>query len=608
MRPDDTAAREAEAWRGFVQQLADHLAGRWPAMLERLAARYPAFVDLAVHQALDAGLSRAPSVARYVNLCFVWGPSFHDKPGFDWAAKLLADARRQEWLALHQLVQRSLLELRRLPGARIEPAALAAADASVLDAFAALGHHGHLHPADPPPAPRAACDLEAIDIRLQDEHRPLHYQWAADTDWQRQPLPLPGPVRVDASQPMPALLAGLSPLAGQGAAARLQVRVRSLTVCDADRHAGLAFCGPHGLWHWAGHQTQAASWPLAPREPAPLLRGPGTAIAEETSPELHRLLVETCGLRDDGDPLGPQQATLAVWPATQWWLELQRAQPEVQALLPPGRPAPRPATRCRVERDGQAQDATPLRRQFEDGLDGATAAGLQGLADAWRALPGLNAPRLEARLGLLLGQASLSWGWHFGPAGLAGPALMRVLGPLALQACLAELELGGELAGAAGEAANEAAGDAAGDAAARPAAGSADPPAWLADTRTRLTLRFCGQAELRQVLRREQAQPELAEVLGAAVTRWRFPAELLLEPLATDAGRILQPAGPVIGALVGEAGLRPRTTGGSGWEWFAGLRIEAVSVPLLLDDPLLGRLQRTLSLLPAMTLLTWSLG
>ena len=63
MRPDDTAAREAEAWRGFVQQLADHLAGRWPAMLERLAARYPAFVDLAVHQALDAGLSRAPSVA-----------------------------------------------------------------------------------------------------------------------------------------------------------------------------------------------------------------------------------------------------------------------------------------------------------------------------------------------------------------------------------------------------------------------------------------------------------------------------------------------------------------------------------------------------------------
>ena len=225
-----------------------------------------------------------------------------------------------------------------------------------------------------------------------------------------------------------------------------------------------------------------------------------------------------------------------------------------------------------------------MRRQFEDGLDTATAQGLKALADAWQALPGLVSPRLEARLGLLLGQASVSWGWHFGADGLAGPALMRVLGRLAQQACLAELELGGELAGG-------------------PAA-----PAWLADTRTRLTLRFNGQAELRQVLSREQAAPDLAEVLGTAVARWRFPADLLLEPLATDAGRIVQPAGPVTGALVGEAGLRPRTTGGSGFEWFANLRLEPVALPLVLDDPLLGRLHQTLDLLPALTLLQWRLG
>ena len=584
MRPDDRHSAEAEAWRAFVAQLADHLAGRWPAMQERLAARYPAFVDLAVQQALDAGLSRAASVARYVNLCFVWGPSFHDKPGFDWAAGLLASARQQEWLALHQLVQRSLQELARLPGARIKPAALVAADASVLEAFGPLGHQGHLHPADPLPAPHAACDLLAVDIRLLDEHRPQRYQCLAESDWQRQPMPLTGPVLVDAEHPMPALLAALSPLAGQGPAARLQVRVRAQAVCDGDLHPGLAFCGPHGRWQWAGHESKAASWPLAAREPAALVLGPGTAIAEETSPELYRLQVETCGLRDEGEPLGPQLANVAVWPATQWWIELQRAQPDMQALLPPGRPAPRPATRCRVERDGLPQDATPLRRQFEDGLDTATAQGLKALADAWQALPGLVSPRLEARLGLLLGQASFSWGWHFGADGLAGPALMRLLGRLAQQACLAELELGGELAGG-------------------PAA-----PAWLADTRTRLTLRFNGQAELRQALSREQAAPDLAEVLGTAVARWRFPADLLLEPLATDAGRIVQPAGPVTGALVGEAGLRPRTTGGSGFEWFANLRLEPVALPLVLDDPLLGRLHQTLDLLPALTLLQWRLG
>jgi len=476
-----------------------------------------------------------------------------------------------------------------LPGARIDPAALVAADASVLEVFGLLGQHGHLHPIDPLPVPRAACDLAAIDIRLRDDYRPLRYELMAESDWQRQPLPLPGPLRVDVSQPMPPLLAALSPLAGQSAAADLQVGVQPHSVCEGDLHPGLVFCGPHGRWEWRGHETRAASWPLLPREPAPLVLGPGTAIAEETSPEWHRLLIETCGLRDEGDALGPQQAIVSVWPATQWWIDIQRAQPESQALLPPAfsapaLPRPRAATRCRVERDGHALDATPLRRQFEDGLDGATAAGLQALANAWQPLPGLLAPRLEARMGLLLGQASLSWGWHFGPGGLAGTAWMRVVGPLALQACLADVELGGELAGGAAA------------------------PAWLADTRTRLTLRFTGQAELRQTLRREQPKPALTEVMGTALARWRFPAELLLEPLATEVGRIVQPAGPVTGALVGEAGLRPRTTGGSGWEWFAGLRIEPVAVPLVLEDPLLGRLHQTLALLPALTLIQWSLG
>ena len=591
MQPDDIATLEADAWRSFVAQLADHLAGRWPAMPERLAARYPAFVDLAVQQALDKGLARAASVARYVNLCFVWGPAFHDKAGFEWAAAMLASASQQEWLAVHQLVQRSLQELQRLPGARIEPQALAAADAAVLTAFGPLGQQGRMGRFDPLPAPALACDLEAADIRLIDAGWHQLYRLAGlgnDSDWQRSAVALPGALRVDASQALPKLLAALSHPAGQGPAARLQVRVRPLLVCDGDLHPALSFCGPHGQWAWAGHAAKAASWPLATREQAPAAAGPGTAIAEETSPELHRLDIETCGLRDQGEPLGAQQCTVAVWPATQWWIELQRARPETHALLPGAHAWPRAATRCRVERDGQAQDASPLRRQFEDGLDGATAAGLQTLADHWQRLPGLASARFEAQLGLLVGQASLSWGWHFGPGGLDGPALMRVLGQLALDACLADLQLGGELGGEA-------------------APGDADPH-WLADTRSRITLRFAGQSALRQSVRRETPEPPLAAQLGGVVARWRFAAELSLEPLATDTGRLLQQAGPVSGALVGEAGLRPRTTGGSGWEWFASLRIEPVAVPLTLTDPLLGSLSRSLPLLPALTLLNWCLG
>ena len=588
MQADDIATLEADAWRSFVVQLADHLAGRWPAMPERLAARYPAFVDLAVQQALDQGLARAAGVARYVNLCFVWGPAFHDKPGFEWAAAMLASAGRHEWLAVHQLVQRSLQELQRLPGARIEPQALAAADGAVLEAFGPLGRQGRMCRIDPLPAPALACDLEAADIRLIDEGWHQLYQLSGDTDWQRAAVALPGALRVDASQALPPLLAALSHPVGQGPAARMQVRVRLLLVCDGDVHPGLSFCGPHGQWAWAGHAAKAASWPLATREQAPAAAGPGTAIAEETSPELQRLDIETCGLRDQGEPLGAQRCTVAVWPATQWWIELQRARPEAQALLPGARAWPRATTRCRVERDGLAQDATALRRQFEDGLDGATGAGLQSLADHWLRLPGLAAASFNAQLGLLVGQASLCWGWHFGPGGLNGPALMRVLGQLALDACLADLQLGGELGGEA-------------------APGDADPH-WLADTRSRITLRFAGQSALRQSVRRETPEPPLAAQLGGVVARWRFAAELSLEPLASDTGRLLQQAGPVSGALVGEAGLRPRTTGGSGWEWFASLRIEPVAVPLTVTDPLLGSLSRSLPLLPALSLLNWNLG
>ena len=233
-------------------------------------------------------------------------------------------------------------------------------------------------------------------------------------------------------------------------------------------------------------------------------------------------------------------------------------------------------SRCRIERDGIAQDATALQQQFAAGLDGAVAVGLQTLAAAWELLPGLASIRLDAMLGLLAGKASLSWGWAYGPGGLDGPALMRVVAQLDLMGCLADLQLGGDLT--------------------------------LAGTRSRLTLRLAGQAALRQTVQHDTPTPPLNEVLLAVVTRWRFPVELTLEPLANATGSVLQLAGPATGALVGEAGLRPCTKGCSGWEWFVGLRLEPVAVPLLVTDPLLGQQQLLQPLLPALTLVNWSLG
>ena len=572
MQPQDDDALEEAAWRDFVRRLGAHLGGQWPAMPERLGERYDAFIDLAVQQAGKRGLSQAASVARYVNLWFVWGPAFHDKPGFEWAQGLLAAPREREWVTVHQLVQRSLAELQRLPRALIEPQALRAADERVIASFGVLGRQGAMRRPEPLPLPRAACDLEAADLRVLDDGR-QEYRLEGG-DWQRAAIVLPPALRVDATRPLPGLIGLLSNQ--QGPPARLQVRVRSHAVCNGDVHPGLGFAGPHGRWSWAGHETRAVSWPTATRQQPLPKAGPGSAIAEETTPELHKLDIETCGLRDEGDPIGALQTTVSVWPAEQWWLEVQRALPAQQAVLPGTRAWARGATRCRVERDGLAQDSVPLKQQFEEGLDAALAVGVQKLAAAWEQLPGLSSPRFDAVLGLLVGKAACTWGWRFGPRGLDGPALMRLVAAIEMDGLDTDLQLGGELA--------------------------------LAGTRSRITLRAAGKAPLRAEIRREAAEPPMAQALQPALARWQLPFTLTIEPLAGDQASVLQQTGPLTGALAGEAGLRPGTKGSSGWEWFVNLRLEPVAVPLQVSDPLLGSTRLTLPLLPAAVLIDWSLG
>lgn len=577
MVPGDPASlaqqQEAAAWAAFVQRLGDHLAAQWPAMPERLGDRYGAFIEHAVQQADKRGITRAAAVARYVNLWFVWGPSFHDKPGFEWAQGLLAAPREREWATVHQLVQRSLAELKRLPATQIEPAALAAADERLLDTFGALGRNGEMQPYQPLPLARRACDLEAVELRLLEAAVTQHYELQGG-QWQRVALSEPAPLRVTAADPAPKLIAVLSNAPGARVLSRLQLRSRTHAACDV--HPALQFAGTHGLWEWHGHETRAVSWPVAtllqPGAPA----GPGTAVGEETSPDIFKLDLQVCGLRDEGDALGSMTSQLWVWPATQWWLELQRQAAPSQPVLAGREPVARATTRCRVESDGEPADALPLRQAFERGLDRATDAALQTLLRLWTAAPGLSNPRLEGVFGLLLGQAALTWGWRLGADGMDGRALLRLVGALQMQVCQAELQLEGELN--------------------------------LAGGRARLLLNCAGQAPLSAQLRRETAEPPLLQQMLQAQTAFRLPFSAELTPMATDTGTLLVPAGPCSGALVGDAGLRPRLSGGSGYEWFASLRLEAARLPLTVIDPVLGAQTLTHTLWPEQTLFNWSLG
>ncbi len=281
MRPPDTEAREAAAWAAFLQELTEHLVAQWPAMQERLGdPRARAFVELAAQQALQRGLSQAASVARLANLWFVWGPAFHDKPGFEWAAGLLAAPREREWATVHQLVRRSMAELQRLPDSRIEAGTLAAADQRLVDTFGRLGRHGAMNPLEPPVLPLHACDLEAAELRLLEPAQTQHYVYQAG-QWQRAAMPAPAPVRMDAANPLPRLVAVLAYAPGVKPLARVQLRSRSFAVCDGAVHPELKFAGTHGLWRWLGHETRAVSWPVATLDQPVAQPGPGAAIGEE---------------------------------------------------------------------------------------------------------------------------------------------------------------------------------------------------------------------------------------------------------------------------------------------------------------------------------------
>jgi hypothetical protein len=80
-----------------------------------------------------------------------------------------------------------------------------------------------------------------------------------------------------------------------------------------------------------------------------------------------------------------------------------------------------------------------------------------------------------------------------------------------------------------------------------------------------------------------------------------------MESVARDELAVLNAASAVTGALVGSCGLRPRPEG-PGLQWFMTLAVEPANVLLQLHDPLLGQQEMLHPLLPAATLVDWSLG
>ncbi len=569
--PDIPNPSPGDAADGASPPIDDQLVILWPAVAERLGERRGAFFASARQQAARHGVGAdGVATARYLNLCFAFGPGFEDKPDNEWALAILADRRLAPPVRLHQLLRRAVQTLRRRGG---DERNLARADAAVLDLLDAdrLAADG-----DVAPLPRAACDIDAVDLRVLDDGWRQQYR-QVDGAWQRQPGPPPPPaLRIDAGHPAPERVCMLSQSADDGPAARLQLRQIVHGGCDAERHPALRWIDERGQSSWRGHAARAVSWPVAAARQTPPATGLGVALVELTTPAVGLLEAPSCGVRDEGLPIGPLRTQVWCYPAQQWLFTLQRdTSPPLSwpASREAAAAAPLPS-RCRIERDGVAVDHRPWLQGLDQALPELLAQGLRRLFEHWQAT--VQRPTLQATPGMLTGRQALNWGWCEGPGGLADDALMRLLGELDLGCSLA-LVLGGEIE-----------------------SGGA---------RTAITLRANGSARLQLAVRHERPQdPPLLAALGAAVLRFRFPFEIDVDPVATALGVVCRDAGPCSGAVAGEAGLRPRLSGGSGWQWFIRLSIEPVLVPMTTHDPVLGATRRSVALLPALPLLDWSLG
>lgn len=544
--------------------LTERAAQAWPAVLERLGERREAFEATVARRAAGHGLVEAGDAARYLNLCLAFGPGFEDKTENEWALALLADERLRPAVKLHQLVQRAQRELQRRPD---DARTLQGTDQALLDLADAQRRRAWV---DAPPTPRVACDIDAVELRLLDTAWRQDYQ-RGDGSWPRVAAPAPTPLRIGAGHPAPAVVHVLTGARGDAEVTRLQLRQVPHGHCGLGLHPAARWLHSEGATEWQDPAARSVAWPLPAFVPE---RDARPRLLGETSPEVTLLELPSCGLRDEGVPMGALQLQLWAYAAWQWLLLLER-RADLGFELPPTGSAPpaAPPTRLRFERDGVARPAQAWQQGFDHGLREALGQGLQNLQQAWAAH--VQEATLRADLGLFDGRAALTWGWREGPRGLASPPLQRVIAELDLSA-RGELHLQGlvEYAGA----------------------------------RARLHLRIEGQARLQTEIERLQAEAPLLEAMQAATLRWRWPVQLAYDPVADASGSVFGELGPASGALVGSLGLRPSPTQGGAWEWFATLALEPVATRVVVHDPLLGRSESHMALLGSQSLLDWSLA
>jgi hypothetical protein len=367
----------------------------------------------------------------------------------------------------------------------------------------------------------------------------------------------------------------LSHLAKAAPKARVQVRQLMHACCDQDRHPALSLVGPQGLTRWQGYPARAVSWDVFPHLPEPA-NYVNPLLLEETQAAISALSAQCCGLRDTGVPIGAFQTWLWCYPADQYLFVIKRRASTDRnwPLEKDARAHPlQSQTTCIYERDRTSLPGKAWESGCDQDLQLQLFNGLDKLFAAWSETTGNST--MHSAIGLLNGQAALSWGWRESAQGMDEPAVMRVVGQVDFNQPF-ELELEGDVT--------------------------------LGITQTRMRLSIQSNVPIAWSLDRSRAQDNLLETLSAKTAQWNLDFQIEFDPIAVDDAAMVSTVSGCTGSLTGEFGLRPRTQGGGGWQWYMRMQTTPVAVEAALYDPVLGLTRKTLPLLPAIKLIDWSLG
>lgn len=556
-----------------LQRIGASLATVFPEVRARFGERWTEFVDHGASRAAAYGLAHMLCVARFLASWVACGADFETRQS--WVAAILTDSRRNQGAKAYQLCVRVLEQLR---GAA-QPGQPTAADFAqalhrIDDQLARAGTLASLLPREGIRL-GAACDVDAVELRLVDPHWRQHYT-AQGGPWRRESCaPQVASVTIvhdplaDAAPHLPEQITLLSRPTSGDVAARLRVRLKAEHRCDPLLHPLLQSLEPSGARSLRGDVAGDSTLSVFAAPATDIGNLPH--IGEEDSPQFSELTVASCGLRARGVPVGELSTKLAAYDATQHLIAWRR-EPVPAWQLPAGSPPAIAAARCRREADGQLADSTAWLQGFHR-LDTQLQEGVARLLTAWERESGVSDGKLAIDAALLVGSAGITWGWAEGPQGIAAPPHMRLEGLLDLVACRLALRFTGALA--------------------------------REGSRSFLELSTDGSTALTGAWQRGPEDAALFVVAGKLQVEVSQRFELAVHPLADTGLALLSACGPLSGAVSGAVGLEQRPDG-PGLRWFVRLNVEPVVAQLRIHDPLLGVQIRQQPLLPAQALVDWS--